>query len=395
MSNLVTWHWHALGRDGDLRRGTMEADDRTEVVRRLGERGLFVTGLEPRRQSGGRGSLNWADTATGLRLLARLLHAGLPVDRALKALRACAPASWGPVLPRLEESVAGGRSLSASLRRAGVLHPAMLSLIEAGEEGAGLAAATSRAADLAESTAQAAASVRRALAYPLILLGAGVASLGFLTTVVLPRFAQILAELDRSLPPVTRVVLAGAGLMRVAIPAAVVAAIAAALVIPAWASREANRLRWHGLLGALPVVGRIRRALATARACEAAGALVSAGIPVARALRIAAHACPDTAAAQRLSAACAGLEEGLSLSVSAARSRALTDAAVRLIHAGEETGELGRMLLEAADWERARVEQQLQAAARTIEPVFILGFGALVALVAAGLLQALYGMRPS
>jgi general secretion pathway protein F len=67
---------------------------------------------------------------------------------------------------------------------------------------------------------------------------------------------------------------------------------------------------------------------------------------------------------------------------------------VRLIRAGEETGRLAGMLEHAARIEGVRAEATVRSAVRVIEPAMIIGFGAVVALVAASLLQAVYSVRP-
>jgi general secretion pathway protein F len=67
---------------------------------------------------------------------------------------------------------------------------------------------------------------------------------------------------------------------------------------------------------------------------------------------------------------------------------------VRLVGAGEETGRLAELLEHAARIERERAQDITRAAVRLLEPGLILVFGALVALVAAALLQAVYSVRP-
>jgi len=52
------------------------------------------------------------------------------------------------------------------------------------------------------------------------------------------------------------------------------------------------------------------------------------------------------------------------------------------------------MLSHAAQLERDRVLRRLRGAVRLLEPAMIVGFGGVVALVAAALLQALYSIRP-
>ena len=53
------------------------------------------------------------------------------------------------------------------------------------------------------------------------------------------------------------------------------------------------------------------------------------------------------------------------------------------------------MLSHAARLENERATERVRAAVRLLEPMLILAFGGLVALVAAALLQAIYSVRPT
>jgi general secretion pathway protein F len=74
---------------------------------------------------------------------------------------------------------------------------------------------------------------------------------------------------------------------------------------------------------------------------------------------------------------------------------AATETTVRLIRAGEESGRLAPMLGHAARIERERAERLDQSGVRMLEPLLLLLFASVVALIAAALLQAIYSVRPT
>ena len=97
----------------------------------------------------------------------------------------------------------------------------------------------------------------------------------------------------------------------------------------------------------------------------------------------------------------AGLEEartrivrGSSFADALEDQDAFTSTAVRLVRVGQETGELAHMLDHAARIEADGALTRMQRLIRLVEPTMILLFGGLVILVAAGLLQAMYSVRP-
>jgi type II secretory pathway component PulF len=145
----------------------------------------------------------------------------------------------------------------------------------------------------------------------------------------------------------------------------------------------------------VPLVGAVRRAGATGRACEALASLLDSGVPVAPALTNAASAAGDAAIRSRLQSARLAVIRGERLSTALRDSDAMTATVVRLTRAGEEAGRLSDMLHHAARIETERAEATVQRIVRLIEPALILAFGGVIAFVAASLLQAIYTIRPA
>jgi general secretion pathway protein F len=393
----ATYRYRAARVDGAVELGALDAESRDGAAQALGARGLFPLEIRlERAEAEPRTRLPLRELALGLRVLATLLESGLSLTRALAAMTELAPPAWQRALPGIQEAVKGGASLGAALQRSTLaIPPVVVGLVQAGEAGSGLELAVRRAAELTERTAATRAAVRGALAYPLILAAAATASTGILVGVVLPRFGAILTDLGQTLPPTTRFVLAVATVVRAwSLPTLVLLALGL-VVWRAWASTDDGARRWHAWLLAVPVVGGVRRAAATARVSAALSALLESGVPLATALLHAARAAGDAAVGARLLTAREAVTTGARPSAALAQADALTATTVRLVRAGEESGRLAAMLAHAARLEVERAEQMVKSAVRLLEPGLILAFGGLVALVAAALLQAIYSVRPT
>jgi general secretion pathway protein F len=388
--------YRAAHRSGLVERGTLRADSADAARAALAARGLFP--LELRAESegdSGRRRIPAGDLAVGLRILADLLGAGLPLARALAAFEELAPASWKDAVPALRAAVREGNGLAAALSAAPVdLPPLVVGLVAAGEAGSGLAPALARAASLAERAAETRAAIRAALAYPLLLAGAGTASIVLLVGFVLPRFAAILRDLGQQLPASARIVLAVADGVRAGWLPALLTVAAALAVWRAWSSTAEGKRQWHALLLDVPLAGGIRRASATARFAAALAALLESGVPIAPALAHAVKAAGDAALSARILAAREAVLGGSGLAAALDANDAATPTTVRLVRAGEETGRLAAMLDQAARLESSRAETAIRGAVKGIEPAMILVFGGIVAMVAAALLQSVYSVRP-
>lgn len=391
-----TYRYRAARADGTIDHGTVRAASPEAVSTLITNRGDWVLDVHPERLGWARPSgLSPADLGLGLRLLASLIESGLPIARALGTLQDVAPDSWRPSLPTIRDAVHRGESLATALADAPIaLPPVVIGIIRAGEAGSGLARSVRRAATLMESAAATRASIRAALAYPLILSVAGAGAVVLLVGVVLPRFAAILNDLGQALPPATQIVLSAAQIFRaVAIPGALAATVAT-MLFRVWCTSPGGRHHWHAWLLSSPVLGRIRRSSAAARYAHALSALLESGVPAGIALRSAADAAGDAAIGARLVRARDRVVHGESIAAALTAEDASTPTTIRLVRAGEESGRLAELLAHAATIEQERAERSVKNAVRLLEPALILAFGGLVAFVAAALLQAVYSVRP-
>jgi len=340
--------------------------------------------------------LKAAALANGLRTLAVLLEAGLPINRVLRVFSDVAPTEWHGFLPEIERHVREGGSLTSALERseAGVPTP-LLGMLRAGEVAGAMGKAAAAAARIAEQSLEFQRSLRAALSYPILLAAVGACALGLVTGFALPRFASLLGDLGAQLPPLTRAVLRIAtGARTLALPAGLTIGISAALFVP-W-SRTANGIvKWHGVLLALPVIGRLRLSAAAGRSCAALSALLENGVPLVAAIGHAALASGDAEVARRMLSARGAIMSGVRPSTALSDAGALPPAATKLVRAGEESGRLAQLLAHASRLEVESTQQSLAALVRYLEPALILMFGGLIALVSGALLQAVYAIRPA
>ncbi len=395
LAGNLSFSFEAMTAGGVMEQGSIHAPSLLDARRAVINRGLLLLTIRQTEVHVRRTQLRVADLGLGLRILADLLDAGLSAGRALKALEDLAPPAWRSAIPALQQSIREGNGLAAALASGPIEIPAVvIGIAQAGEAGQGLGPAIRQAAEMMEASAATRAAVRSALAYPLVLASAGALAIALLIGVVLPRFAIILADLGESLPPATRFVMMSATVVKAgALPAAVGAASIFG-VWRAWLTTPAGRQRWCEWLLMTPFFGVVRFSAASARACYTLATLLDTGVPIASAVKYAAQASGDAAVESRMMLARERVGAGAPLSRATAEFAALTPISVRLLRSGEESGKLTSMLLHAARLEQQRSDRMVQTSVKLLEPVLVFVFAAVVAIIAAALLQAVYSVRP-
>jgi type II secretory pathway component PulF len=391
---MNAYSYRAARHDGAIVTGAIEAESLGQAATTLANRGLFAIAVEPAAEER-RPSASRRDLAIAFRGIAALVASGVPLERAVAATE---PLTRGPLRDtlatarqRLHEGTSFGIALAAGR---GVVPGLVLGMVRAGERGSQLSQALEQVAAHLELEADLVARVRQALTYPLLLAVAGIASVLVITTVVVPRFAAILGDLGQQLPPATRLLLGTSQLLsRFWIPLLLLT-IAAVWAAVDWIRQPTGRKRIEEALLKLPLIGSLRRALATARVMRALGGMLRSGMALLPALDAAREAAGDLAIAERLIRSRERVVQGAALTAAFEREAALSPSALQLVMVGESSGRVAEMALSAGNLAAQEAERGLRTLVIVLEPALIVAFGGLVAFTAAALLQAVYSLRP-
>jgi type II secretory pathway component PulF len=392
----TAFRYRAARADGTLTNGRLSAESADAVADQLNRQGLFLLeirrartfALPPRRVSR-------QDLAVVFRNVAALVRAGMPVERALAASESLVSGSLEESLVQVRRRLREGHGVAVALAGSHDVFPrVVVGMVQAGERASRLSEALDGVASQLEEEAALRAQVRSALAYPALILVVGVVSVIIMGGVVVPRFAEVLAELGAALPPSTRALLAASNILR---RFGLAGALGAAGLAAAGASalrRPRIRRRVDRALLRVPIVGSIRLGFASARTCRALGAMLRTGMPLLSALDAARDAAGDTEVAERLARAREAVARGERLTQSLERERALAPIALQLVGVGESSGDLGAMVSRAGDLTSERTARSLRGMVNLLEPALVILMGLLVALTAGALLQAVYSVRP-
>jgi MSHA biogenesis protein MshG len=328
------------------------------------------------------------------RQLATLLKAGVPLLRSLQGLtESAAKVSFARLLERLRLQLEGGRQLSAAMQREEPIFSGyMISMVRVGEVTGrmhevfmGLHAQLSFERENREQ-------VRSALRYPMFVLCAAAAALVALNIFVIPAFAKVYRGLHAQLPLITQVLIAVSDFF-VHSWALLLGFVVAAAGGLAWALRtEAGRRIRDEWLLRLPIFGSLVHKAALARFTKSFGLALDAGIPAVDALQVAVETTGNIELAERIGQMKASAERGETLAKSARATGVFTPTILQMVAVGEETGALGEMMNEVADYYRKEVEYAVRGLAAKIEPIMIVLMGVMVLVVALGVFLPMWDL---
>jgi general secretion pathway protein F len=403
---MALFHYKAIGADGKRVDGEMEAADAQSVIAQLRSTGNLPISAVPKterhdvarlfRLARRKDRVRPADITALTRELATLLHAGIPLDAALRILERHAPAGsrLKTILKRIHEDVRAGKSLSGALAALPDAFDSFYSsLVRAGEASGSLAVVMARLATHREQTEAFRATIVSALTYPAILLCVAFLSLFVLLTFVIPRFIPLFADAGETLPLLTEVVFGTAQALESYWWILVLAVIAAKLAADRWLETPANRVQLDAWLLRAPLIGEVLSHSEAVRFARTLETLLRNGLPLLAALGLVKDVQRNRIVRSMVEHAMDSIRSGGRLAKVLEREGVLPELAVELVMVGEESGQLEEMLERTAETFEMRVQQKIKRMLTLLEPVLILGLGAMIAVVIVSILTAMLSLN--
>ncbi|GAA0725074.1 type II secretion system inner membrane protein GspF [Dokdonella soli] len=399
---MPAFAYQALDAAGKTLRGILQGDTARAVRGALRERGLNPLAVDEVREGVAkdanpfaRRGLGGAQLALLTRQLATLIGAGLPIDEALGALSEQAENERQRALTvSLRARVMEGASLAQAMAEFPDSFPEIFrATVAAGEQSGRLENVLEKLADYAEARDALKQKILAALAYPLLLTVVAVAVVAGLLTWVVPQIVGVFQNLHQTLPLATRALIALSSFLRGWGWLILLVLIAAAIGVRIALRDEAMRYRWHAFVLRLPLAGRLARAANTARATRTLALLAGSAVPLLDALGIAAQVVPSLPMREALRRAAFKVREGSAFSRALGESGQFPPVALRLIASGERSGELPRMLGEAAAQQQRELDRWLTALTAVLGPAVILGVGAMVLFIVLAILLPIFNLN--
>ncbi|MCQ4164045.1 type II secretion system inner membrane protein GspF [Tahibacter harae] len=397
---MPAFAYQALDASGKTQRGVLQGDTARAVRQTLRERGLNpleVNAVDEKQQASplGRRGLSATQLALFTRQLATLLNAGLPIDEALAALGEQGEDERARSLViALRSRVMEGAGLATAFADYPESFPEIYrASVAAGEQSGRLGTVLERLAEYAESRDALRQQMLTALAYPILLTLVAIAVVTGLLVYVVPQIVGVFASMKQQLPLPTTVLIGLSELVK-RWGLLVFAGLAVFVFATRFAlRREKLRMAWHRLLLRLPLIGKLTRASNTARAARTLALLSASAVPLLDALAISAQVVPNLPMREALRRAAHKVREGGAFSRALADSGYFPPVAVRLIASGERSGQLERMLDEAAGHQAKELDRWLAVLTAVLGPAVILLVGAMVLFIVLAILLPIFNLN--
>ncbi|WP_028621733.1 type II secretion system inner membrane protein GspF [Pseudomonas sp. Ant30-3] len=398
---MPTFDYRADDALGRRCKGRLEADSPRHARQLMRERGLWLLELNEVTSTAGsaaqpRGArLSAADLALLTLQLSTLIQAGLPLEEALEAVaKQSGRRKVAGVLSAVRSRVMEGHALSMALGQFPKAFPELFrATIAAGERSGHLGQVLEQLAAYTQARQASRQKIQMALVYPLILMLASVAIVGFLLGYVVPDVVKIFVDSGQPLPWLTQALISlSDGLRNHGL--LVTGALGALIGLWRWSLRQPDwRLRWHRLALQIPLAGEVLRAMEAARFASTLAILGKSAVPLVDALEIAAAVIGNLTIRARMVDVARSVREGGTLTRGLELSGDIPPMMLHMIASGERAGELDQMLVRAAEQQENSLAARIALVVSLFEPAMLVVMGGVVLLIVMAILLPILSLN--
>lgn len=394
----------ARNREGQTITDAMEAPSREAVGQMLRSQGLLPTSIT------GKGGGSWKlgtvfsvffkrvsllEKLTFINNLAVTIKAGLPVAKALQVLTKQMPNPYfRNALAVISHNVETGKTLSESMREfPAVFPPVVYNMVKVGEETGDL---DNTLEYLGTQIARDYNLIRRtkgAMMYPAVVMVALVIIGYLMFTFVLPKLTATFKEFNTALPVLTVMIIKTVDFMsRYSLLVFLVGAgLVSAFLY--WRKTKSGIAFLHRFNLNLPVIGTIIKKLNLARFTIIFSGLLRSGMPIVEALKVTSDTMTNLYYKNALAEAADKVKIGVDLVVALEKyPKLFTPMVTQMIQVGEESGTMEKVLIEVSNFYETEIDDTMKNLSSIIEPVLIMFIGAVVGIMAVGLILPIYNI---
>jgi type IV pilus assembly protein PilC len=334
------------------------------------------------------------DVSIFTRQFATMLASGLPIVQALEVLaRQQESKALKKVLLRVQETVATGGTLSQGMSK----HPEAFDelyvhMIAAGEDAGILDSILERLSAHMEKSIKLKREVKTALIYPSIVVSVAIIVTAILLVFVIPTFKDLYDSSNAKLPTLTQWVMAASDFVsnfwHVIFGSL---GLGLALLIRSLKTARGQEVL-HPIVLRIPILGNILKKVCIARFSRTLGTMISAGVPVLEALTVCGKTAGNKVIEHAVHRAHLAISEGQTMADPLQESAVFSPMVVQMIAVGESTGALDTMLGKVADFFEQEVDSSVAALKQSIEPIMIVGLGAIVGVIVVAMYLPIFEM---
>ncbi len=395
----MLYKFKAARKNGEKYDGQMEAPDKLTLARSLRTQGDILISVKEKKKDGMSFSfltrIKTTDLINMCRNMAGLMQAGVALARSIEILeKQSTNVKMKAIFHSIFENIKAGGNLSDALAK----HPKVfdnlfISMMRAGEESGNLVGTLREVETHLERSYNLKRKIKGAMTYPMVIIGAmGIIGILMMKFVV-PNLLKVFVEFDVDMPLPTKIVLWLANTINDNFIALVVGIVVIVFTIYKVTKLPKVKQFLSIAIVKLPAIGTIAKQTLTARTARTLASLLKSGVSVTRSLEITRDVIGNLQYKAVMEEALRDIQKGSPLSSAFQNHSNLYPIMMGdMIEVGEESGKVGDMLIDVANFYEDEVDQKTKNLSTIVEPMLMLLIGGAVGFFAVAMMTPMYKM---
>jgi len=371
--------------------GNLKANSLDEAIDKLTKEGSTIISVKSTGEGAFKGKLSLFDKLmltiykirTGVSLktlvfftrqLSTMFSAGLTIEKAISDLsKEERNKKFQKVLKKISDDIKKGFSLSEAMEQhPGVFNPLYVSLMKAGEVSGTLHTVLDKLSIYLEKIDDTRRKVWSAMAYPIFILIFVLLVTWGLFYYVIPMFSNVYESFNADLPGPTLIAIGISNLIRENIFYTVLVLMAAFFSLFLFYLSDKGRFVIDSVLLKIPIIGNLVKNSIMSKFARTFSILMAAGVPIMDTLELSENVVQNAVVESAVRKARVMVKEGYSVAGAFKKTGIFPSTLLQLIATGEETGDMDKLLANAADFYEKLVDSVIDRLSSLIEPMLII-----------------------
>ncbi len=387
---MALYSYEAFTKDGKRIKGTIDASSIAAVKEQLGRQAAYPIVIALATEEARMGffkrllqrGISLKDKILFTKQLAVLLKAGVPLLQALELLIEQFKGRLHSVLVTIKDEVRGGISLADAMQKyPRAFDTIYVQLVKAGEASGKLDEILVRLTEYLERRETIKRRIRSALQYPIIQLVIALGVVIILLTVVVPQLQGLFEAQGEKLPISTKIMMAVSTIIKkyFLIVIGAITLLVGSFIY--WKRTASGSYFYDKIKLKIPVIQYVARTSAVVQFSYTLGLLIESGVNLAESLDIVVKIIDNRILAATLNEARDKIIKQGKIAQYLKQTNIFPPVAIHLIRTGEETGQLGSMLLTIARNYEVELTELIDAATGMISPIMLVVMAIIVGFI--------------
>jgi len=314
---------------------------------------------------------------------AAMIKASLPLGRILDSL-----ASENlnkhllKVIRKVKASVENGVDLGVAVAmHPKVFDPIYVNMVKAGMETGRLDETLTHLSQYMEKSAETKSKVKSALTYPIFMFCFLCFVVYIMVFFILPMFEKMFANSKKELPVPTQILMQTADIIKDYWPLGLLLIVIVIIAIHYYLKTPLGRYSWDRNKLSIPLFGNLMKKASLAKFLRTFSTLIQSEVPIIDSLDLVSTSGDNKFLESKIKDVREMIERGMNITTAFELTRFFPETVLQMIASGEETGNLDKLLISAANFYDDQVDESLKSMVALINPVLTIVIGGAISMI--------------